>query len=146
MSQSGSPLVPSLLTASTPPSATASIPAVFSATQSEINQVSASQYVPTRIAADEVATNHIQSCFIAESVGRAQHLRRIFLPLMPKNLECMPHNAPDHDHPGGGYGGLVGQRLNGTLLKLVHAMDEKLPVTDECLSLMLQSAEAYFER
>ena len=58
----------------------------------------------------------------------------------------MPHNDPDHDHQGGGYGGLVGRRLNGTLLKLVHAMDEKLPVTDECLSLMLQSAEAYFER
>jgi len=51
--------------------------------QSEINQVSAPQYVPTCIAADEVATNHIRLCFIQESVERASKRRRISVPLMP---------------------------------------------------------------
>ena len=140
ISQSAIPVVTETPAVPSKPS-TAGSP--FLAMQSEINQVSTQQYVPTRISADEKEMNQIEQCFNSqESSERAKKLRSIFIPLMPL---C----GRNQSNGNGGhcvYGGLVGQSLHGTLIGLVHAMDDKLPVADECLSLMLMSTKAYFEK
>ena len=43
-----------------------------------------------------------------------------------------------------GYSRLVGQSLRDTLTGLVHAMDDKLPIAEDRVSLMLLAIEAYF--
>ena len=141
--------IPSLPTANTPPS---SVGATFLASQTEIHRVSDPHYIPTRISAEETEKKQIRQCFNSrESSERAEQLRRIFSPLMPCQtssedisegiLQVNPGGVG-----GGGYGGLVGQSLNRTLTKLVHAMDDKLPVDDKRVSLMLLSIKSFFEK